>query len=106
MAAGTALTILTGTEAEQQLQAAQAWGRGSEGAAGGGPPAAAVQCDDDDMIEVVGAASATSGGDRMGMLFITPPFNAYKKTIRLSVAAKRLAFFTTGHKFLAYEVNL
>ena len=94
---GAALNTFTGHEAEKQLEAAQAWG-----AASGAGPTARVKCERDDMLELEGP----TGGGHMGKVFITPPYNAATRTIRLGAASKRVAFFTPGNKFLIYEVQL
>ena len=56
----------------------------------------------DNNTVVVTANNATVGA----RIYITPPYQMDKDTCRVSVATKRVAFFTQNNKFLVYEVDL
>ena len=97
LASGKPLEILTGDQAADKRAAAQAWRD-----AGSMSGDVIVKSDNDTVVDLVSANNATV----LARIYITPPFQMNVNTCRVSVATKRVAFFTQNNKFLVYEVDL
>ena len=61
-----------------------------------------VRSDNNYVVDLVSANNATV----LARIYITPPFQMNVNTCRVSVATKRVAFFTNNNTFLVYEVDL
>ena len=60
-----------------------------------------VRSNNNYVVDLVSANNATV----LARIYITPPFQMNVDTCRVSVATKRVAFFTKSSTFLLYEVD-
>jgi hypothetical protein len=92
LGSGECISVHTGSDAEQQRQAAEAW---RDARTSGYAWAPTLK---DDAVELVddGVSRAT--------VYLMPPMRLWLRT--LHVTDTRLAAFTTGNVFVLYELNV
>ena len=97
LASGKPLNILTGDQAEDKRAAARAWRD-----MGSTTSDIVVKSDNNIVADLVSTKMNTA----LARVYIAPPLQMNIATCRVSLPAKRLAFFTTSNTFLVYEVDM